>query len=138
MLIKNIIDKSKLFKLDINDIVLIGQTSNSLRMKKILLDIFQENKKINEEILCNSFNKNNDNEYLVSIGCVFQALNKNNLLIQKYIFIDICPSSFGVESFDGTMAIIIQKGEKLPSKNKKLVKLNTTLHLADMIDLECI
>ena len=124
MLIKNIIDKSKLLKLDIDNIILIGQTSNSLKMKKILLDIFQENKKIYEKIICNLFNKNIDNEYLVSIGCVYQALNKNNLLLQNYIFIDICPSSFGVESFDGTMAIIIQKGEKLPSKNKKLVKLN--------------
>ena len=124
MLIKNIIDKSKLLKLDIDNIILIGQTSNSLKMKKILLDIFQENKKIYEKIICNLFNKNIDNEYLVSIGCVYQALNKNNLLLQNYIFIDICPSSFGVESIDGTMAIIIQKGEKLPSKNKKLVKLN--------------
>ena len=124
MAIKNIIDKSKLFINDIVDIILIGQNAKSLKLKKILLDIFKENPKINEKIMCNSFYKNIDTEYLVSIGCILQALNNNNLLLQRYLFIEISSSSFGVESIDGTMSKIIQKGDILPSKNKKLVKLN--------------
>ena len=124
LMIKNVIDKSKLLSSSIDNIILIGQTSQSLKLKKILLDIFKENPKINEKIMSNSYNNNIDNEYLVSIGCVLQALNNNNLLSHRYLFVEICPSSFGVESINGSMSIIIQKGDKLPSKNKKLVKLN--------------
>ena len=123
-MIKNIIDKAKLFISDIDNVILIGQTSKSQKFKKILLDIFKENPRINEKLISNSFYNNIDNEYLVSIGCVLQALNNNNLLEQRYLFIEICPFSFGVESIDGTMSKIIQKGDKLPSKNKRLVKLN--------------
>lgn len=124
LMIKNVIDKSKLLSSSIDNIILIGQTSQSLKLKKILLDIFKENPKINEKIMSISYNNNIDNEYLVSIGCVLQALNNNNLLSHRYLFVEICPSSFGVESINGSMSIIIQKGDKLPSKNKKLVKLN--------------
>ena len=54
-MIKNIIDKAKLFISNVDNIILIGQTSKSLKLKKILLDIFKENPKINGKIMSNSF-----------------------------------------------------------------------------------
>ena len=124
MLIKNIIDKAKLLAIDLEDIILIGQTSKSSKMKKILLDIFKENQKINYKLASTSYQRDIDSEYLIAIGCAIQSMNNNNLLKQKYFYIDICPSSFGVESINGKMEIIIPKGRNLPCKNKKLIKIN--------------
>ena len=123
MLILNITAKSKLSISDIDDIILIGQTSNTIKMKKLLLDIFKKNEKISNILMSDSNNNDIDSENLISIGCSIQSLNKNNLLLYNYCFIDICSSSFGVESIDGLMEIIIKKGNRLPSKNKKLVKI---------------
>ena len=123
-LIKNIIDKSKLSMTNFDDIILIGQTPNSIKAKKILLDIFKENKKIIDKLKSNLYNKNIDSEYLIAFGCIIQSLNSYNLLKRKYFFIDICSSSLGVESVDGKMEIIIPKGRTIPCKNKKLIKIN--------------
>ena len=123
LLIKDLIQKSKLSIIDFDDILLIGQTAKSLEVKKILLNIFKENKKIRDLLKTNTYCKEIDTEYLAAIGCSIQLLNNNNLLKYKYFFIDICPSSFGVESTDGIMEIIIEKGKIVPCKNKKLVKI---------------
>jgi len=124
LLISNIIKKSKISIINFDDIILIGQTAKSLKVKRILSDIFKENKKIIELLNSNSNNKEIDKEYLTVIGCVIQSINNNNLLKNKYFFVDICPSSFGVETIDGMMEIILDKGTILPFKNKKLVKIN--------------
>ena len=123
MFIKNIIDKSLLSIQNIDDIILIGQISKSIKIKTLLINIFRENEKIIDKLVSYPVNKELDIEYSIVIGCALQAMN-NNLLNKHYSFIDICPSSFGVESINGIMEIIIQKGNKLPCKNKKLVKLN--------------
>ena len=123
-LIMNIILKSKISIADFDIVVLIGQTTKSLKVKRILSDIFTENKKIIEALNSNSYNKEIDNEYLPVIGCLIQSMNNNNVLKNKYFFIDICSSSFGVETTDGMMEIILEKGKNLPLKNKKLIKIN--------------
>ena len=123
MLIKTIIDKSSSSIQNIDDIISIGQISKSIKMKTILINIFRENEKIIDKLVSYPGNKELDTEYSIVIGCALQAMN-NNLLNKHYSFIDICPSSFGVESINGIMEIIIQKGNKLPCKNKKLVKVN--------------
>ena len=125
-LIKEVIFKSKVLNSDFNELILIGQTAKSKKMKKILSEIFEKNKNINEILSSKSYNKEIESEQYTVIGGVIQSLNNNNLLKQKYSFIDICPCSFGVESIDGMMEIILEKGNILPSKNKKLVKINNT------------
>ena len=123
LLIKNILNKSCLTEMDIDDLILIGESAKSPKIKLILYDIFKNNKNINQ-ILLLSDTKEINNEYLISIGCALQAMNNNNLLLSKYIFTDITPFSFGIETLDGLMDIVIQKGKKLPYKNKKLIKIN--------------
>ena len=51
-------------------------------------------------------------------------MNNNNILLSNYIFTDISPYSFGIETIDGLMDVVIHKGKKLPYKNKKLIKIN--------------
>ena len=124
LLITSIIKISKILIVNFDDIILIGQTAKSTKVKRILSDIFKENQKIIDILNSNSYNKEIDNENLPVIGCVIQSMNNYSLLKNKYYFVDICPSSFGVETIDGIMEIILEKGKILPLKNKKLVKIN--------------
>ena len=126
-LIKNIINQAKLSETDIDDIILIGETAKSPKIKLILYDIFKNNSKISKILLqsdSNSLNKETYKDNLISIGCALQLMNNKNLLASKYLFTDISPYSFGIETFDGLMDIIIQKGKKLPYKNKKIIRIN--------------
>ena len=127
LLIKNLLSKSGLSEFDIDDIIIIGQSAGCSKIKSILYDIFKNNKKINKmQFLSNinSFNKEIDNDYLITIGNALQIMNNNQILSSKYLFIDISPFSFGIESLDGLMEMVIQKGKKLPCKNKKLIKIS--------------
>ena len=128
-LIKNILNQAKLSEMDIDDIILIGETSKSSTIKLILFDIFKNNEKINKILLqldSNTANKEILKDNLISIGCALQLMNNNNLLTSKYLFTDITPYSFGIETLDGLMDIIIQKGKKLPYKNKRIIKIRNT------------
>jgi molecular chaperone DnaK (HSP70) len=126
-LIKNILNQAKLSEMDIDDIILIGETTKSPKIKLILYDIFKNNAKISKILLqsdSNSSNKEIFKDNLISIGCALQLMNNRNLLTSKYLFTDISPYSFGIETLDGLMDIIIQKGKKLPYKNKKIIRIN--------------
>ena len=78
------------------------------------------------QILSNSksSSKEIENDYLITIGNALQLMNNNKILSSKYLFIDISPFSFGIETLDGLMEFVIQKGKKLPCKNKKLIKIS--------------
>ena len=123
LLIKNLLNKSGLSEMDINDLILIGETTKSSKTKLILYDIFKNNENISKMLLLSN-TKEINNEYNIIIGCALQLMNNNNLLLSKYIFTDISPFSFGIETLDGLMDVVIQKGKKLPYKNKKLIKIN--------------
>ena len=125
LLIKNILSKSKLKEIDIDDIILIGSTAQYSKIKLMLYNIFKNNQKINKILpLSNSFiNKEMYNDYLIPIGCSLQIMNNNNILPLKYIFNEISPFSFGIESLDGLTEVVIQKGKRFPCKSKKLIKI---------------
>ena len=67
------------------------------------------------QLLSNSnyFNKEIDNDQLITIGNALQIMNNNQILSSKYLFIDISPFFFGIESLDGLMEIVIQKSKKI-------------------------
>ena len=124
-LIKNILIKSKISIMDLDDIILIGQISRSSKLRTLIYDIFKNNNKINKILLLSDSDliiKEMGDNYLIPIGCGLQAMNNNNMMISNYNFTDVSPFSFGIENIDGLMNIFIQKGKKLPFKNKKLVK----------------
>ena len=122
--IKSILKQSKLSEIQIDDIVLIGRASKSGYMKKILSEIFKNNKIIHNKFLnINENNFENDEHYLVS-GAALEAMNTNlKPISKKYIFLDICPISFGIENSNGEVDLIIKKGNKVPITQKNFVKI---------------
>ena len=64
----------------------------------------------------------NDNDYYIVIGAAFQSVN---LIMKepKYIINDITPMSFGVETINGLMELVIEKGTNIPVQKEKFVKI---------------
>ena len=120
-LIKNILIQLKLSQLNIDDIVLIGQTCKCKYIKKMLSELFQDNKIIYNKLI--DYNFENDDFYLVS-GTALEAMNNTiKKDLKLYILKDICPISFGIENSKGEVDLIIKKGDKIPVTRKNFVKI---------------
>ena len=132
-LIKNILYQSKLSEINIDDIILIGHISKCINMKKLLRELFKNNKIIFNKL--SEYNFENDDFYLVS-GATLESMNSNiKPNLKKYIFKDICPISFGIENSKGIVDIIIKKGEKIPENKKNFVKIYKNKK-SDFIDIK--
>ena len=120
-LIKEILKKAKLSEINIDNILLIGSTSRSDKVKNILKDLFKHNRLLYNK-LSFSVQSDSDNDFYIVIGAAIQA---SNLLVDepKYILEDIIPMSFGVETIDGLMEFVVEKGTSMPVKKEKLVKI---------------
>jgi molecular chaperone DnaK (HSP70) len=69
-----------------------------------------------------SFNRESYDDYLLAVGAAIQSYNLYNIN-NKCTLIDICPISFGIETLDGQMEFVIEKGIKIPAINKKFIKI---------------
>ena len=114
--IKNIILESNLNENDIDDIVLIGEKYSIFELNQIIEEVFKDNLKIKYNL-----GNNNYENYLVS-GAALQAYNISNTL-PKFNFIDVAPNSFGVETINEQVDIIIEKGSRIPATVQKYVKI---------------
>ena len=121
ILVKEILKKSKLSAINIENILLIGSTTRTNKVKNILKDIFKHNRLLYTKLSYSSPN-DIDNDFFVVIGAAIQA---SNLSIKepKYILNDIAPMSFGIETLNNQIDIIIQKGTSLPAQKEKFVKI---------------
>ena len=123
-LLKDTIIKSKIDIKDINDIILLGNITKNYKLKKLISELFKDNNKViyNKLINKNSQdNNNNNNDYIIK-GAIIQTLNLN-ITNNKYRIINISPSSFGVQSINGLMEIVIEKGNIIPIKYNKFIKI---------------
>ena len=68
-----------------------------------------------------NINEIND-DYFITSGAAIQSYNIGIKNTQYYLE-DICPLSFGIESLDGMMKFIIEKGEKIPIINQRFIKI---------------
>ena len=120
-LIKNAISNSNIEIKDINDIILLGNVSQNIKLRNMISEIFKDN---NKSIYNKLINKNNDNDINNCIikGAIIQCFN-NSMNIPKYKFINITYSSLGIESISGIMDIVIQKGSNIPIKINKYIKI---------------
>lgn len=119
--IRNILYQSKLSEMSIDYLLLIGNLSKCEYMRKILCELFKNNKQIYNKL--HEYNFENDEFYLVT-GASLESMNNNlNYNYKKYIFKDICPISFGIENSSGDVDLIIKKGNKIPIIQKNLVKI---------------
>ena len=116
-LIKKTLKDSQIKENDIDDIILIGNITKNYMLRKMIYEIFINNKKIIKE---NTFDEKM--EYYPVTGAILQSLN-SNLLFPNYKLINITNLSFGVESLDGLMTFGIIKGKEIPYKNNVLVKI---------------
>ena len=120
-LIKEILKKAKLSEINIDNILLIGATSRTDKIKSILKELFKHNRflynKLSSPIL-----SDNDNDFYIVIGSALQA---ENLLMKepKYILSDITPISFGVETLNGLMEFVVEKGTNIPVQKQKFIKI---------------
>ena len=107
--------------MSIDYLLLIGNLSKCEYMRKILCELFKNNKQIYNKL--HEYNFENDEFYLVT-GASLESMNNNlNYNYKKYIFKDICPISFGIENSSGDVDLIIKKGNKIPIIQKNLVKI---------------
>ena len=133
-LIKNIISNSNLEAKDINDIILLGNISQNIKLKNMISEIFKDNNKIIYNKLINKNNDNDLNNYTIK-GAIIQCFN-NSMNIPKYKLINITYSSLGIESINGLMEIVIQKGSNIPIKLNKYIKIKKTAkNFKNIIDI---
>ena len=121
-LIKETISKSNIEIKNINDIILIGNIAQNIQLKNMISDLFKDN---NKRIYNKLINKNeNDKEiynYIIK-GAVMQSFNISTI-IPKFKIINITHSSFGIESINGLMDIVIEKGSNIPIKFNKYIRI---------------
>ena len=122
-LIKETILNSKIEIKDINDIILLGNITQNIKLKNMISELFKDNNKIiyNKLIKKKKENDNEINNYIIK-GAIMQCFN-NNMTIPKYKLINITHSSFGIESLNGLMDIVIEKGSNIPIKYNKYIKI---------------
>lgn len=126
-LIKNSLIKSGVKAEEIDDIIIVGSSNYTQKLIQMIHDIFQQNAKIAKklDIIMNNFiKKENDYDNYIVSGAALQAYN-NNLSSPEYTLVDLSPISFGIESFDGRLNIIIEKGTRIPVSINKYIKIST-------------
>lgn len=121
LLIKEILKKTKLSEINIDNILLIGATSRTDKIKNILREIFKHNRLLYNKLSKSVFS-DNDNDFYIVIGAAIQSAN---IIVREpnYIFTDITPMSFGVETMNGLMEFVIEKGTNIPIQKQKFIKI---------------
>ena len=126
--IKKGIKAAKLSEINIDNILLIGNISRSDKIKNMLKTLFKHNRLLFNQ-LSNISDINND--FYSVIGGVIQAknylyednLNLNNEIENILSLNDISPISFGVETLNGMMEFVIEKGTSIPVQKNKYIKI---------------
>ena len=115
----------------INDIVLLGNISNNIKLKKMISELFKEkNEFIYNKLIKNSDEidtKNNNINYLIN-GSIIQCMNKSKSCIDEYKIINISHSSIGIEEFNEEMNFFFKKGDCIPIKLNKYIKIKKPIN----------
>ena len=121
LLIKEILKKAKLSEINIDNILLIGATSRTDKIKNMLKELFKHNRFLYNKLSLPLLS-DNDNDFYIVIGAALQSVN---LVMKepKYIINDITPMSFGVETINGLMEFVVEKGTNIPVQKEKFVKI---------------
>ena len=116
----------------LNDIVLIGNISNNIKFKKMISELFKEkNEFIYNKLIKNSEEidkKNNINTNYLINGSIIQCMNKNKICTPEYQIINISHSSIGIEEFNEEMNFFFKKGECIPMKLNKYIKIKKPIN----------
>ena len=134
-LIKDTILNSNIETKDIYDIILLGNIAQNKSLKNMISELFKDdNKKVYDKLInTNHENYKDINNYIIN-GAIIQCLN-SNMIIPKYKFINLTFSSFGIETLNGIMDIVIEKGSNIPIKFNKYVKIKKPEGNNNMINI---
>ena len=109
----------------INDIILIGNMAHNSKLKKMMSELFKDkNEHIYNKLIKKS--ENIDNDYIIK-GAILHCQNKN-AYFPKFKIINISPSSIGIENYNEHMEFLIKKGDYIPIKIIKSVKIKKPLN----------
>ena len=131
-IIRDLLVKTKISEKEIDDIIFIGNTTNVNIIKEKISKIFKgKNNELFNKLVNNKYfenDKNNKdiiNEDYIVIGASLQSFNlySNSNLINKFKYIEITPISFGIEGVNKKMDFVIRKGDSIPKKVNKKVKI---------------
>ena len=120
-LIYETLNKSKIKENRIDDIIFIGEICRDKNISQIVEQLFRQDNSIYEELIYSNYMDNEKDNYIVG-GASYHALNLINNNI--YIFYDISPFNIGIKKYNGELNFIINKGEKIPVKNNKSIKID--------------
>ena len=115
--IKKAIKDANINKNDIDDIVLVGGSSNIPKIKEMVKKFFERDK------LTSSININPSEA--VAYGASYLAsFIKKNIEDEKVVLLDIIGISIGIVILDGKMQIILPKGTTIP--NSQTIEIETS------------
>ena len=123
--IKKLFKKEKTNENNISNILLIGNLTKTNIFIQMLKKLFKYNKEIITKLSLidkrDNFSEIYD-DFFVVCGAGILSYNLNDIN-SKCILNDICPMSFGIESLDGLMEFVVEKGAKIPTINQKFIKI---------------
>ena len=124
ILIYDCLNEAKLKEKDITDILFIGELCKDKKLVEMIERSFiQENTFLFEKLIYSNYIDNEKDFYIMG-GAAYHSINtrknKNNNL---YLFNDISPFNIGIEKYNGKLDYIIMKGDTIPVKNKKTIKI---------------
>ena len=127
--VKKTIKEAKLSEINIDHVLLMGKISRCDKIKNLLKNMFKHNRLVYNKLS----EKNNiseiNNDFYSVIGGAIQARNylweRDNFIEVKDISLlnDITPMSFGVETINGMMEFVVEKGTNLPVEKNKYIKI---------------
>ena len=120
-LIYDTLKNSQLKEKDINDIIFIGELCREKKLELIIEQLFKQDNRLYEELIYSNYMDNEKDFYIVG-GAAYHAFNciNNN----KYYFNDISVFNIGIQTYSGDLSYIIMKGQNIPIKNTKNIKLD--------------
>ncbi|KAH8038651.1 hypothetical protein HPB51_002795 [Rhipicephalus microplus] len=110
--IQRALDDSKMDKMKVNDIVLVGGSTRIPRIQKLVKDFF------NDKELCFNINPDEAIAYGAAVSAALSAGTKDET-IKDVKLLDVAPLSLGIETAGGVMTKIISRNTKVPCKTSK-------------------